>query len=381
MPVPAPQVSLLPATLDFGLQTLAGLYPKRLITLKNAGTATLSVSSITVLGGGFTNASSVACPATLAPGASCAVEISFNPAAANTDYSGTLRVISNAAGSPHTATLLGRGTATTIPVLLWSPAVTLLEFGSVSAGIVSTPQSVTLLNNGPGGVTLGVVNAVGADAPAFPAGGGTCVPGLTLFQGGTCTIVVRFAPASAGSRNASLQVASSGSFPPALTVSGTGLAGPSPGLALSTGALTLGETRVGAQSLPADVVLSGTGSGVVTVIGMQVYGPYSMQSKTCPAVPFTLSAGSTCTVTVTFEPQSEGDAAGVLRVTSDASPAVREVALSGKGVPAAKVSGGGCSISADNLRADPTLWILVLLAVAALFYRYRAREAQARGQP
>ena len=381
VPVPAPRVSLLPATLDFGPQTLAGLYPKRVITLKNTGTATLSVSSITVLGTGFTNASTAACPATLAPGASCAVEISFNPVAANTDYSGTLRVISNAAGSPHTATLLGRGTATTIPVLLWSPAITLLEFGSVSAGTVSAPQSVTLLNNGPGGVTLGVVNAVGADAPAFPAGGGTCVPGLTLFQGGTCTIEVRFAPASAGSRSASLQVASSGSFPPALTVSGTGLAGPTPGLALSTGALSLGETRVGAQSLPADVVLSGTGSGVVTVVGMQVYGPYSMQSKTCPAVPFTLSAGSTCTVTVAFEPQSEGDAAGVLRVTSDASPAVREVALSGKGVPAAKVSGGGCTISADNLRADPMLWILVLLAVAALFYRYRAREARARGLP
>ena len=376
VPVPAPQVSLLPATLDFGSQTLAGLYPKRVITLRNAGTATLSISSITVLGGGFTNASSLACPATLAQGASCTVEISFTPLLANTDYSGSLRVVSNAAGSPHTATLLGRGTAVTVPVLLWSPAISLLDFGSLSAGTVSAPQSVTLLNNGPGGVTLGVVNAVGADAPAFPAGGGTCVAGLTMFQGGTCTIEIRFAPASAGSRSASLQVASSGSFPPALALSGTGLAGTSASLALSPTALILNETRVGAQSLPADIVLSGTGSGVVTVIGMEVQGPYSLRSKTCPQMPFSLAAGSTCAITVAFDPQTVGSATGVLRVTTDASPAIREVSLSGQGVPQANVSGGGgCSMSLSRATADPTLWMLLLLAVAGLTHRHRARKA------
>lgn len=373
VPVPAPQVSLLPATLDFGQQTLGGLYPRRVITLQNVGTATLSVSSIVVTGSSFTNASGVACPAALAPGASCTIEIAFNPTAANTDYTGTLRVISNAAGSPHDATLRGRGTAASVPALLWSPVTSVLNFGSISAGSVSAPQSVTLLNNGPGGVTLGVINAVGPDGAAFPAGGGTCAPGLVLFEGGTCTIEVRFAPASAGGKNASLQVASSGSFPPALSMTGTGLAGASPDLALSTTALTLSETRVGAQSLPADVILSGTGSGVVTVTGMEVQGPYSLRSKTCPAMPFSLAAGSTCAISVTFDPQTVGSATGVLRITTNASPAVREISLSGQGISQAEVSGGGgCSMSLGSRNADPILWILLLLALAGRAYRHHA---------
>lgn len=373
VPVPAPQVSLLPATLDFGQQTLGGLYPRRVITLQNVGTATLSVSSIVVTGSSFTNASGVACPAALAPGASCAIEIAFNPTAANTDYTGTLRVISNAAGSPHDATLRGRGTAASVPALLWSPVTSVLNFGSISAGSVSAPQSVTLLNNGPGGVTLGVINAVGPDGAAFPAGGGTCAPGLVLFEGGTCTIEVRFAPASAGGKNASLQIASSGSFPPALSMTGTGLAGASPDLALSTTALALSETRVGAQSLPADVILSGTGAGVVTVTGMEVQGPYSLRSKTCPAMPFSLAAGSTCAVSVTFDPQTVGSATGVLRITTNASPAVREISLSGQGISQADVSGGGgCSMSLGSRNADPILWILLLLALAGRAYRHHA---------
>ena len=39
-------------------------------------------------------------------------------------------------------------------------------------------------------------------------------------------LTTSFAPAAAGARTASIQVASSGSFPPALALTGTGLGGP-----------------------------------------------------------------------------------------------------------------------------------------------------------
>jgi hypothetical protein len=151
-----------------------------------------------------------------------------------------------------------------VPVLVFSPAVTTLDFGSVSAGSVSAPQTVTVLNQGPGGATLTLLNAVGGDASSFSVVGGTCAIGTVLFEAATCTISVQFAPGSAGTKTAQVQIASTGSFPPVLTLTGVGLAGPNPSLGLSTAALAFETTKVGSQSLPSMVRLSSSGSGVVT---------------------------------------------------------------------------------------------------------------------
>ena len=196
---------------------------------------------------------------------------------------------------------------------------------------------------------------------------------MTLFQGQSCRVDVRFAPASAGARAASIQVASTGSFPPALAVVGTGLSGPSPDLALSATTLAFETTRVGAQSIPLDVTLAGTGSGVVRVTALAVDGPYVMQSRTCPGVPFVLQAGGSCTVSVAFQPEAEGDAQGHLSVTSDAVPATRSVVLSATGEPKPDLSSGGCSIATGESLADPTLWLLAALAALVLLQRHATR--------
>jgi trimeric autotransporter adhesin len=376
VPIPAPQVSLTPATLDFGTQSIGGLYPARRVRLANSGTADLTVASVTVTGAGFANASAAACPALLAPGAGCDIDIAFAAAAAQA-YVGSLTVVSNAAGSPHATVLRGVGSAAAIPVLVFSPATASLDFGSVSAGSVSAVQTVTVLNQGPGGATLTVLNAIGADAASFSVVGGTCALGTPLFEGGTCTIGIQFAPGSSGTKTATVQIASTGSFPPVLTLTGVGLAGPNPSLALSTANLAFENTRVGSQSLPSVLRISSSGSGVVTVSAIEVTGSYSMQSTTCPAVPFSLPAGTECTVSMSFVPTTQGAAAGTLRVTSDAAPAVREVALSGTGEHAADGSGGGCTIG-DASTTDPLLWAMVLFAAAWLVVRRRQRQLAAQ---
>lgn len=381
IPVPVPFVSL-PSTLAFGLQTAGGLYPARSVTLTNSGNATLNIASIAVQGSAFSSAPTGTCQSTLSALASCTIDIAYVATAAGANDTGSISVTSNATGSPHAVNLTGQGTAAMVPVLVWSPVVSNIDFGTVSAGSVSATQSVTLVNQGPGGVTLSLVNAVGVNAANFAVVGGTCVAGLTLFQAapgttsgaGTCTLSLLFAPGSSGDKNAAVQVASTGSFPPTLALHGTGLGGPSPGLAVSATALTFDAIRIGTQSVPTEVTLSSNGSGVVRVTGMVVSGPFAMQNKTCPNAPFTLQAGAECTVTVTFLPQAEGNAPGLLSVSTDASPALREVALSGKGEAKADVSSGGCSIGTGDSLADPTLWILSLLAVAALLYRQRARR-------
>lgn len=373
VPIPAPQVSLTPTGLDFGTQTVGNLYPARTIRLSNAGNADLHTASVAVEGTAF--ATSSTCPGTLAPGAGCDVQIVFTPLAANTDYTGTLRVVSDAPGSPHTAPLAGRGSVATLAALTWSPLVSELNFGTVSSGALSAPQTATLLNQGPGGVTLTVLNAVGADAAAFAVTGGTCAVGASLFEGQSCTVVVQFAPSTAGARQAQLQVASSGSFPPALALTGTGLGGPAPGAALSATTLDLGTVRAGAQSAPSEIVLSSTGSGALRVTAWSADAPFTVAAKSCPGVPFTLPAGSECTLTVSFAPNASGDLQGALTVTVDANPPTLQVALSGRGEPAADLSsGGGCSMASGDSATDPTLWTLVLLAALVLLARRRARR-------
>jgi MYXO-CTERM domain-containing protein len=378
VPVPAPVATLVPISLDFGQQTVGGLYPSRRVTLQNTGTANMTVTSVTVNGATFANVSAAPCPPTLVPGANCAIDITFTPVAANTDYAGTLSIVTNAPGSPHTVPLTGHGTATAVPVLAWVGNPASLDLGTTAAGTISAPQTATLVNNGPGGVTLGLINIVGVDASVFVINGGTCAAGLVLFQGDSCTVTIVFSPAISGVRNAQVQVASSGSAPPTLALTGTGLGGPNPGLALSTATLQFADTRVGSSSVPLELTLSGSGSGVVSVSALAVTGPYTMQTKTCPAVPFALQVGSSCVVTVTFKPQAEGASAGTLSVTSDAQPNVQDVALNGNGAAPPDVSGGGCSIATGATVGDPTLWLLAALAVVALVVRRRPRARHGR---
>jgi hypothetical protein len=171
-----------------------------------------------------------------------------------------------------------------------------------------------------------------------------------------------------------VQIASTGSFPPVLTLTGVGLAGPNPSLALSTATLAFDSTRVGSQSLPLTVRVSSSGTGVVTVSAIAVTGTYGIDSNTCPAVPFSLPAGTDCIVSVSFRPTTEGTSAGTLSITSDAAPAVREVALSGSGESTADTSSGGCTIGDPRAPADPLLWTMVLIAAAWLFARRRQRR-------
>ncbi|MEP6739049.1 MAG: choice-of-anchor D domain-containing protein, partial [Caldimonas sp.] len=373
IPVPVPVVSLTPPALDFGVQTTGGIYPSRRLHLANVGTANLIIASVAVEGTGFANASATPCPAVLAPGAACDIDVAFMATAA-IPYSGDVRVTSNAAGSPNLSTLSGSGSAAAVAVLIWSPAVTTIDFGTVVAGSVSAVQSVTVLNQGPGGVNLTVLNAVGFDSASFSVVGGTCQIGVPLFQGDSCRVDVQFSPGSSGPKTAQVQIASTGSFPTTLTLTGIGLAGPNPNLAVSATSMAFGTTTVGAQSVPATIRLTSSGSGVVRVSAVGVTGAYVVQSTTCPAVPFSLPAGSECTISVSFRPTAEGVANGVLSITTDAVPSERDVALTGTGQAEADVSSGGCSISSGRSLLDPTLWLLALLAVVALAYRRRQRQ-------
>lgn len=375
--VPAPIVSFAPNPLPLGDRTVNGIYAPDVVRLTNTGNAALQIASIATTGAGFAGNSN--CGATLAVGAGCDISLVFTPVAVGTAYTGQLAVTSNAAGSPHAVALSGRGVAEAVPVLAWRLPLASFAFGDSIVGSTTPPvRSVVLTNAGPGGARLNVLNTVGPQASSFSVTG-TCIAGSLLLQGDSCQVDVAFVPGSAGAKQASLQVASTGTLPTEIVLTGNGLGGATPALQTLSTTLAFTSTHVGTQSLPLSVVLKSMGTAPTTIKALAVSGPYTIQASSCGTAPFVIVSGNNCTVTLQFLPAAAGPATGELTVTSDADPAVLKVALSGNGEKEADVSSGGCSIGGAEAPFDPLLLLLALAALAVLGWRERGRGTAPEG--
>src|SRR5205814_6967466 len=112
---PAPALSLTPHSLTFSSQAVGNTSAAQAVTLKNSGTAALTINTIGLTGtnpGDFaqTNTCPIS-PSTLAAGASCSISVTFTPTATGT-RSASLSITDNASGSPHTVALSGTGSST-----------------------------------------------------------------------------------------------------------------------------------------------------------------------------------------------------------------------------------------------------------------------------
>lgn len=376
--LPEPRARLgLPATIDFGTQAIGGAYASRSFELRNDGDAALAIGRLTTAPAAYVIDNPSACPASLAPGQRCVLSLSFHPD--RTDpFPGQLQVESNAVGTPHALVLSGRGSATAAPQLAWATPAGTLDFGEVLEGAVSAPQSVTLVNQGPGGARLGVIQAAGTDAVAFAVVGGSCTPGLLLYEGAQCRIELQFAPAGPGARSAALQLPSDGNPPPSVSLAGRGLGSAVPTLTLSTDSLAFGSVGVGSRSVPLQLRLTASGSGEVEVRALSVDGPFELVAASCPPPPFRLSAGSSCNAGLLYRADAAGLHQGTLSVMADVRTTPWEVALSGAtdtgpARPSSGGGGGGCTIAPPgSAHTDPTLWLLVGAAALIIAQRRRA---------
>lgn len=102
-----PVVNLTPSAMNFGSQVIGTSSPTQQATLQNTGGGTLTITSITA---SAKYSQSGTCGATLAPNASCVINVAFSPTATGV-VSGTLSIADNASGSPHTVSLTGTGVA------------------------------------------------------------------------------------------------------------------------------------------------------------------------------------------------------------------------------------------------------------------------------
>jgi hypothetical protein len=109
--VPTPALSLTPGTLGFGSVPLGAATSGRIVKITSTGNAPLVVSSVTLGGanpGDFAVWADHCTGASLLPGASCTLSVSFEPLRVGT-RAATLTVAHNAAGGPAVVSLGGTG--------------------------------------------------------------------------------------------------------------------------------------------------------------------------------------------------------------------------------------------------------------------------------
>ena len=104
---PTSPTAAMPATLAFGAQRINANRTNTL-TVTNQGPGALVITSVTTSGAPFT-ATRGNCPASLAAGRSCKLDITYRPTVRGLTSTGTVTVISNASNSPTSTTLTGTG--------------------------------------------------------------------------------------------------------------------------------------------------------------------------------------------------------------------------------------------------------------------------------
>jgi hypothetical protein len=101
---------------DFGRLNTGTLSANKVITISNSGTASLTISSVTLTGvnpGDYTLVSTT-CVTTLSPNATCTATVRFNPLGVGV-RTARISLSDNAAGSPHRVLLSGVGLNPSIP--------------------------------------------------------------------------------------------------------------------------------------------------------------------------------------------------------------------------------------------------------------------------
>ncbi len=209
----APEVDVTPSSLDFGAVRV-GVPGTRKVTIKNVGTASLSVTSIALQFGnrGFAKTAGAA-NTTLAPQGSVTVDVTFTPTA--TGLRSDALVVRSSDGDEATINVSMSGTGVQ-PLLEVTPST--LVFGDVQVG-ASKLLKVKLQNTGSALLSLGGIFASDGTSVDFGFAG---PPANFLEPGENFSLDVTYAPKDAGADSGGLVIASDDPAHPQTTVPLTG---------------------------------------------------------------------------------------------------------------------------------------------------------------
>ena len=335
-------VTLSPSSLAFGTQAAGTASAVNTITLTNSGAAALSINSISATGG-FSESDNCL-GATVQPAGQCTINVSFTPNLAGT-YAGDITVADSAANSPQLIPVTGIA----VSPMTFSPLN--LNFGNVTVGTNNGIKTVTLTNNANTALTL----AISASADYAAVGNGTAPCGTSLAAHAKCTIGVTFTPSMNGTIKGSVKASYSGAFSPVLIgLTGVGVNGSASPLSFSVATLSFANTIVGATSVAKSVSATNVSASTVTISGITASGEFSAAPAGAKPCNGAVSAGASCTFSVTFSPMSPGTVSGSAAVTDDSSVSPQIVNLTGSAVLPLSLSAASLSFAAQAVGTNST---------------------------
>jgi len=278
----APGVALIPQQVNFGNQTLNNTSDARAVTLINAGSAALDITSI-VAGGDFAETDNCG---TVVPGGggSCTIQVTFTPTTTGTSTD-AITITDNAQGSPHLITVTGTGVRAAGSLTI---TPTSLTFPPETVGVTSPAQVVRLANTGLASVTLTAISISAEFAQTNTCGG---VPNnvYVLNVGDSCTVSITFTPTGSGNRTGSLTITDDAAgSPQTVTLSGSG----NPVFSLSGNPRS--QLIIIGKSYTTFTVSASAPSSFIDSISLAC-----SSAATCSFNPSSITGGQSSTVTVT----------------------------------------------------------------------------------
>ena len=276
----ASTANFIPASLNFGSQTVGSISAPQMITLTNSGNGQMTVTSVQVTGD-FAQTNN--CTTVAANNGTCTAVVTFTPTATGS-RTGTITFTDSAPNSPQTLTLSGVAGA---PANSLSAAS--LTFAEQTVGSSSAAQVVTLTNGGNAAMVISGVSATGdfSQTNNCPA---------SLVSAANCTISVKFTPSAGGSRTGSLIVSDNSLAGPALvTLSGNGS-----DFSLAASGSGTATVQPGAKATY-QLTFASTGGPFASQVNLACSG--APAETACSISPAAIAAGSTSVaVTVTVSP-------------------------------------------------------------------------------
>jgi hypothetical protein len=326
-----------PTSLTFASQAEGASSSAQTVTVTNTGAYTLTPAFNSTSGdfsmtgtatGGCQDATGGCQDASVAPGASCTIEVTFAPTALGS-RTGTLTISANMTGPNLTVSLSGTGAP---PSVISVSSASLAFTTPIEVGNSSASLSVTINNSSSSAIPFTYT----VSGPFAVTNGCT---GSSVPATGSCPLSVTFVPTQPGAASGSLSLTDSATdSPQTVTLSGTGLAPPTDTLSLTS--LSFPDTFVGQLSATQAVTLTNSGGVNLTGIAVSVSGAFTVTNG-CGSI---LGPNSTpCAISVQFDPTAVGAQTGTLTISDVTRAQPQTVTLSGTGIapPAFSVSPSG----------------------------------------
>ena len=192
-----------------------------------------------------------------------------------------------------------------------------IAFGLQAVNTTSNPELATL--SAIGSPTISSITTTGPFAEAD-----NCV---SLTNGTTCEVYVFFTPTVAGPANGTLTITDNGFLGTTQTIS---LRGIGAGVAVTPGTINFGTELLKVVSASKPVTIKNDSTATITGLSVSLINTadFAIASNTCGA---TLASKASCTVGVTFAPQSINSRKGTLVVIDSDPSSPQIVGLSGIG--------------------------------------------------